>query len=83
MVSSSPASPATPGVEVLGPLGEVHHAGPRLGLPPRQAALSVRAGPQSREALLGEHLGHPGPVQRESLRGQDLGDLIGRPAGPS
>ena len=75
--------PGELGVDLFGPLVEVHHAGARLGLAPRQATLGVRARPHPREAFLGEHLGHPGPVQLGALGGQDLGDLIRRPASPA
>jgi len=70
------------GVDPLGPLGEVQHAGPGLGFAPGEAAFSMRAGPQPREAFLCQDLGDPGPVQSRGLGSQDLGDLIGRPAGP-
>ena len=69
--------PGELGVDVPGPLGEVHDAGPWLGLTPRQATLGVGAGPQPWEAFLGEHFSDPGPVQLGALGGEYLGDLMG------
>ena len=73
--------PGQPGLGQTGQRGEVCCLGAGLDLPGRPAAVGLRAAPHPGQALLGDHLGDPGPVQLGALGGQGLGDLVDRVPG--